>query len=67
MTAVTQNSEHTSISSSLGQSVLDAIVQANLDMNTVSPSTVENMIRSEQHRRGELGWTLFKNPFSVCG
>ena len=67
MNAVTQNLELALFSSSLGQSILDAIVQANLDMNTVSPSIVENLIRSEQHRRGELGWTSHDSPCCVCG
>ena len=67
MTAATQNLEHTLLSSSLGQSVLDAIVQANLDMNTVSLLAVENMMRMEQRRRNELGWTSCDSPCSVCG
>jgi DNA replication protein DnaC len=37
------------------QSVLDAIVQANINMNTISQAAVENMLRMEQRRRSELG------------
>lgn len=67
MTTATNNLEQTLLSSSLGQSVLDAIVQANIDMKTVSSSAVENLMRSEQRRRGDLGWASTDALCSVCG
>ena len=66
MAAAIQNLENTLLSSSLGQSVLDAIVQANVDMNTISPLTVESMMRTERRRRCEVGWTSFDKLRSVC-
>ncbi len=67
MTTAANNLESTLLSSSLGQSVLDAIVQANLDMNTVSQTTVENMMRVEEQRRGEPGRFSADQLHSVCG
>ena len=67
MTAAAQNLEQTLFSTSLGQSVLDAIVQANIDMNTISPTAVESMMQTEQRRRGELGWALVDKLCAVCG
>lgn len=65
MTAATQDLEYTLLSSSLGQSVLDAIVQANINMSTVSQAAVESMMRSEQKRRCELGRMTSDNLCSV--
>lgn len=67
MTTAVQNLEQTLLSSSLGQSVLDAIVQANLDMKTVSSSAIEQLMRTEQRRRSDLGWTSTDHLCSVCG
>ena len=67
MTATTQNLEHTLLSSAVGQSVLDAIVQANVNINTVSQAVVESMMRTEQRRRIELGWMAADSPYTVCG
>ena len=67
MTATTQNLQHTLLSSAVGQSVLDAIVQANVDMNTVSQAAVESMMQTERRRRIELGWLAADSPYTVCG
>ena len=67
MTTAAQNLEQTLLSSSLGQSVLDAIVQANIDMKTVSSTAVEHLMQTEQRRRGDLGWTSTDSLCSVCG
>ncbi len=67
MTAATQSLERTLLSSALGQSVLDAIVQANINMNTVSLAAVESMMQTEQRRRSELGWSSADSSCSVCG
>ena len=67
MTADTQSLEHTLLSSALGQSVLDAIVQANVNISTVSQAVVESMMRTEQRRRTELGWIAADSPCPVCG
>ena len=67
MTATTQNLEHTVLSSAVGQSVLDAIVQANVDMHTVSQAAVESMMQTERRRRIELGWLSVDSAYTVCG
>ena len=56
MTPATQTLEHTLLSSSMGQSVLDSIVQANLDLRTVSAASVENLMQAEQRRRVDAVW-----------
>jgi len=58
MSTATQTLEHTLLSSSMGQSVLDSIVQANLDLRTVSAASVENLMQAEQRRRLDTVWGM---------
>jgi len=67
MTAATQNLEQTLLSSSLGQSVLDSIVQANIDLRTVSAAAIDSMMQAEQRRRVDSTWASSEHLCSVCG
>ncbi len=58
MTTATSTLEHALLSSSMGQSVLDSIVQANLDLRTVSVASVETLIQAERRRRVDTGWAM---------
>jgi hypothetical protein len=56
MTTATPTLEQMLLSSSMGQSVLDSIVQANLDLRTVSVAAIETMMQAEQRRRVDGVW-----------
>jgi|GEM_PF-2944392 len=56
MTTAIPTLEQTLLSSSMGQSVLDSIVQANLDLRTVSAAAIETMMQAEQRRRVDTVW-----------
>lgn len=67
MTTATSTPEHTLLSSSIGQSVLDSIVQANLDLRTVSVASLETLMQAEQRRRLDAGWCTADHLHTVCG
>lgn len=66
MTAATLTQEQALLSSSLGPSVLDAIVQANMDLKTMPAPTIEKMLRYEELRQRKSRRQTSYCPCSVC-
>ena len=66
MTAATLTQEQALLSSSLGPSVLDAIVQANMDLKTMPAPTIEKMLRYEELRQRKSRRQTSDCPCSVC-
>lgn len=55
------------LESDAGQSVYDALIQANVDLRTVSPDLVRDLLQAEYRHRRLMGYSSLQGDLSLRG
>ena len=53
------------LESDAGRAVYDALIQANIDLRSVSLELVKDMLRAEYHHRSRMGWPNSRGSLST--
>ncbi len=53
------------LESDAGRAVYDALIQANIDLRSVSLELVKDMLHAEYHHRSRMGWPNSRGSLST--
>ena len=67
MSISSQQLQHQLLDTDAGQAVYDALVQANVDLRTVSLDLVKDMLRAEFQHRRRLGYPVPRDCLPCLG